>query len=150
MRWGQVTASVRESWSSQLNGWSSGWVHLYRTHICIFYIFILQMAGMLEIHLIVARKKGWTFGLLKRGGLLPHRVEFLLPRGAPQLPSPGSPQQDDLSCSRAAEANGSLRPPCQDTFYPLRSCKALNFQARPPGGEEPPDVVSKGEGAQKS
>ena len=150
MRWGQVTASVRESWSSQLNGWSSGWVHLYRTHICIFYIFILQMAGMLEIHLIVARKKGWTFGLLKRGGLLPQEVESLLPRGAPQLPSPGSPQQDDLSCSRAAEANGSLRPPCQDTFYPLRSCKALNFQARPPGGEEPPDVVSKGEGAQKS
>ena len=28
MKWGQVTASVRESWSSQLNGWSSGSVHL--------------------------------------------------------------------------------------------------------------------------
>ena len=29
IRWGQVTSSVRESWSSQLNGWSSGSVHLW-------------------------------------------------------------------------------------------------------------------------
>ena len=31
MRWGQVTASVRESWSSQLNESSRGKVHLIRS-----------------------------------------------------------------------------------------------------------------------
>ena len=35
--------------------WVEQWVG---PPLCIFYIFILQMAGMLEIHLIVARKKG--------------------------------------------------------------------------------------------